>query len=132
MPATDDTAVEPPRLFVYGTLQPDRLRWPLLEPYAIGHRPTTVRGTLYDSGNGWPVVDFAAGDHDVPGVLVDLDPESLDDALTLLDHVEGAVNDLLRRIVVTTRDGTAAWAYHWPRATAGMRRIDRWDPVEER
>jgi gamma-glutamylcyclotransferase (GGCT)/AIG2-like uncharacterized protein YtfP len=132
MPATDPTAVAPPRLFVYGTLQPDRLRWPLLEPYATGHRPATVPGTLYDSGNGWPVVDFAARDHDVPGVLVDLDPGSLDEALGLLDHVEGTVTDLLRRIVVTTRDGLSAWAYHWPGATSGMRRIDRWDPTDER
>ncbi len=132
MPGTNQTAVAPPRLFVYGTLQPDRLRWPLLEPYATGHRPVTVPGTLYDSGNGWPVVDFAARDHDVPGVLVDLDPCSLDEALSLLDHVEGTVTDLLRRVVVTTRDGLAAWAYHWPGATSGMRRIGRWDPTEER
>jgi gamma-glutamylcyclotransferase (GGCT)/AIG2-like uncharacterized protein YtfP len=132
VPASDQPTVEPPRLFVYGTLQPGRLRWPLLEPYAHGHRPAIVPGTLYDSGNGWPVVDFATRDHLVPGVLVDLDVESLADALNLLDHVEGTVLDLLRRIVVTTRDGVAAWAYHWPGATTGMRRIDRWDAIDER
>jgi hypothetical protein len=40
--------VEPPRLFVYGTLQPGRLRWPALAPYAAGHRPAAVPGRLYD------------------------------------------------------------------------------------
>jgi gamma-glutamylcyclotransferase (GGCT)/AIG2-like uncharacterized protein YtfP len=129
---TDHAVVEPPRLFVYGTLQPNRLRWPLLEPYATGHRPATVPGTLYDSGHGWPVVDFADRDHDVPGLLVDLDPDSLDDALALLDHVEGTVTDLIRRIVVTTSDDVAAWSYHWCGSTAGMRRIARWDATDER
>ena len=36
--------VDPPRLFVYGTLQPGRLRWPFLEPFAGGHRPADVVG----------------------------------------------------------------------------------------
>jgi gamma-glutamylcyclotransferase (GGCT)/AIG2-like uncharacterized protein YtfP len=91
-----------------------------------------VPGTLYDSGNGWPVADFADRGHDVPGALVDLDPADLDDALALLDVIEGTVAGLLRRIVVTTRDGVSAWSYHWPGSTAGMRRIERWDAVDER
>jgi gamma-glutamylcyclotransferase (GGCT)/AIG2-like uncharacterized protein YtfP len=129
---TEDTVVQPPRLFVYGTLQPGRLRWPLLEPFATRHRAATVRGTLYDSGDGWPVVDFEADDHDVPGVLVDLDAERLDDALALLDRIEGVVTDLLRRVVVTTTDGASAWSYHWPGSTVGMRRIARWEGIGER
>jgi gamma-glutamylcyclotransferase (GGCT)/AIG2-like uncharacterized protein YtfP len=125
-------AVDPPRLFVYGTLQPGRLRWPLLEPFVLASAPATVPGVLYDSGNGWPVA-VLDGDPtgDVPGVLVDLDPDRLEDALDLLDRIEGVVTDLLRRVVVTTTEATAAWAYHWPGTTAGMRRIARWDaPVE--
>jgi gamma-glutamylcyclotransferase (GGCT)/AIG2-like uncharacterized protein YtfP len=121
----------PPRLFVYGTLQPDRLRWPLLEPFATGHRPATVPGALYDSGNGWPVADFADRYHDVPGALVDLDPATLDDAFALLDDIEGTVAGLLQRIVVTTTDGVEAWSYHWPGPTIAMRRVARWDAVEE-
>jgi gamma-glutamylcyclotransferase (GGCT)/AIG2-like uncharacterized protein YtfP len=124
--------VDPPRLFVYGTLQPGRLRWPLLEPFAIGSAPASVPGTLYDSGNGWPLAVFAADPPGVvPGMLVDLDPDRLDDALDLLDRIEGVVTDLLRRVVVTTTEATAAWAYDWPGPTAGMRRIERWDaPIE--
>jgi gamma-glutamylcyclotransferase (GGCT)/AIG2-like uncharacterized protein YtfP len=125
-------SVDPPRLFVYGTLQPGRLRWPLLEPFAIGSVAASVPGVLYDSGNGWPLAVFG-GDPpgEVPGVLVDLDPDRLGDALDLLDRIEGAVTDLLRRVVVTTTAEATAWAYHWPATTAGMRRITRWDaPVE--
>ena len=51
--------VEPPCLFVYGTLQPGHLRWPFLEPFAIGHGPADVYGQLFDSGDGWPVAGSA-------------------------------------------------------------------------
>jgi gamma-glutamylcyclotransferase (GGCT)/AIG2-like uncharacterized protein YtfP len=125
-------AVESPRLFVYGTLQPGRLRWPLLEPFAVGSTPACVPGVLYDSGHGWPVAVFD-GDPtgDVPGVLVDLDPDRLERALDLLDRIEGVVTGVLRRVLVTTTEQAVAWAYHWPASTDGMRRIDRWDaPVE--
>jgi gamma-glutamylcyclotransferase (GGCT)/AIG2-like uncharacterized protein YtfP len=126
-------AVEPRRLFVYGTLQPGRLRWPVLAPFTVGTRPASVPGVLYDSGYGWPVAVFDEhAPSEVPGVLVDLDPHRLDDALELLDEVEGVVTDLLRRIVVTTTGQLAAWAYHWPATTTGMRRIARWDPPIER
>jgi gamma-glutamylcyclotransferase (GGCT)/AIG2-like uncharacterized protein YtfP len=130
---TDDcSAVVPPRLFVYGTLQPGRLRWPVLAPFATGHRSASVPGTLHDTGSGWPVAVFDDGDGDVPGVLVELDPDQLDAALALLDRIEGTVAGLLVRVVVTTTDGATAWAYHWPSATAGMRPISRWDSVDER
>ena len=55
---TCEWRIEPPRLFVYGTLQPGRLRWPFLEPFALAHRPATVAGRLYDSGKGWPAAVF--------------------------------------------------------------------------
>jgi gamma-glutamylcyclotransferase (GGCT)/AIG2-like uncharacterized protein YtfP len=125
--------VDPPRLFVYGTLQPGRLRWPLLASFALSSTPASVPGVLYDSGNGWPVAVFA-GDPtgDVPGVLVDLDLDRLADALDLLDRIEGVVTGILRRVVVTTTEQAVAWAYHWPASTDGMHRIDRWDATVER
>lgn len=132
MAASDHPAVVPPRLFVYGTLQPGRLRWPVLAPFATGHRSASVAGTLHDTGHGWPVAVFHPGDGDVPGVLVDLDPGRLDDTLALLDRIEGTVAGLLVRVVVTTTDGATAWAYHWPSTTAGMRRISGWESVDER
>lgn len=111
---------------MYGTLMPGRLRWPILEPFATRHRDAHVRGTIYDSGAGWPVAVFADGDADVPGVLVELDPARLAEALAILDEVEGTASDTLRRIVVTTTDGTDAWAYHHPSSVDRFTRIDAW------
>ena len=120
------------RLFVYGTLQPDHLRWPFLAPFALGRRTAEVSGTIYDTGHGWPVAVFGPSAHTVPGTLVDLDPERLHEALAVLDDVEATATDLLRRIAVTTTDGLRAWTYHCDRPTDGMARIERWDGRDER
>ena len=71
----DDLSACSRHLFVYGTLMPGRLRWPILAPFARGHRPGVATGALYDSGNGWPVAVFGEGG-EVPGVLVELDAGS--------------------------------------------------------
>ena len=110
-------------LFVYGTLMPGRLRWPILAPFAQGHRPADVDGRLYDSGNGWPVAVFGTGGV-VPGVLVDLLPERLDEALPILDAVEDTATDTLRRIIVTTLDGAAGMGVP-PRPRHGRLRAHR-------
>jgi gamma-glutamylcyclotransferase (GGCT)/AIG2-like uncharacterized protein YtfP len=123
---------EPPTwLFVYGTLMPERLRWPILAPFARSHRPAAASGRLYDSGRGWPVAVFG-GDEVIPGVLVELDPERVEEALPILDEVEGTATDSLRRIEVTTLDGTLAWTYHHAHTTAGLVRIERWEGRAER
>lgn len=124
--------VDLPRLFVYGTLQPGRLRWPFLAPHAREHRPADVPGRLYDSGYGWPVATFEAGADLVPGTLVDLDPARVEEALTILDAVEATATDLLVRITVATTDGTPAWAYHCVAPEPGMVPIRRWDVTDER
>jgi gamma-glutamylcyclotransferase (GGCT)/AIG2-like uncharacterized protein YtfP len=122
-----------PRLFAYGTLQPGRLRWPFLEPFAAGHRAAAVPGRLYDSGYGWPVATFDADEADVvPGTLVELDVARADEALDVLDEVEATATDLLVRIAVTTTDATPAWTYHCPSPEPGMVRIARWDRLDER
>jgi gamma-glutamylcyclotransferase (GGCT)/AIG2-like uncharacterized protein YtfP len=125
--------VEPPRLFVYGTLQPGHLRWPFLEPFATRHQPAEVHGELFDSGYGWPVARFGTSVVDrVPGTLVDLDPERSDEALAVMDDVEATATDLLVRIAVTTVDGRAAWTYHCTQPEPGMLRIARWTSTDER
>ncbi|MBA3289376.1 MAG: gamma-glutamylcyclotransferase [Acidimicrobiia bacterium] len=119
-------------LFVYGTLQPGRLRWPFLAPYVVGAaRPATVPGALYDTGGGWPIAVFGAAGA-VPGTLVRLDPNRLGEALTVLDEIEVTATASLRRIVVTTTDGESAWAYHWVDAVDGFVPIDRWTSRDER
>ncbi len=122
-------------LFVYGTLMPDRLRWPILAAFARAHRPAEVAGRLYDSGNGWPVAVFggAGAIHDViPGVLVELEPMLVDEALAILDEIEDTATDTLRRIEVTTVDGVPAWAYHHAHSTERFVRIERWADQAER
>ena len=120
------TQPDPPRLFVYGTLMPGRLRWPILERFAVEYRDARVPGTIYDSGEGWPVAVFGDGAGEVPGIVVDLDPGSLAEALPILDDVEDTATDKLRRIVITTVDGDAAWAYHHPWSVDGLARIAAW------
>jgi gamma-glutamylcyclotransferase (GGCT)/AIG2-like uncharacterized protein YtfP len=100
-------------LFVYGTLRPGQQRWPFLEPFVVdeGHDESVV-GALYNTGNGYPAARF-----DRPGTIhgrvYPLNLDRLDEALVLLDEVEGAVVDLFRRVAVTTSAGLDAWAYEY-------------------
>lgn len=125
-------AGEPTALFAYGTLQPGRLRWPFLAPFAVGHRSdAVVAGTLYDTGWGWPLASFGEGPG-VPGTLIELDPTRLPEALAELDEVEATATDLLVRIVVATNDGAAAWAYHADVIPPTATPITIWAATDER
>jgi len=100
-------------LFVYGTLRPGQQRWPFLEPFVIdeGHDESVV-GTLYDTGNGYPAAKFDRPGK-IFGTVYPLKLDRLDEALELLDEVEGAVIDLFRRVAITTSTGIDAWAYEY-------------------
>lgn len=100
-------------LFVYGTLRPGQQRWPFLAPFVIDEgRDDAASGALYDTGNDYPAARF-----DRPGMIhgrvYSLHPDRLDEALQLLDEVEGAVVDLFRRVHITTSTGSEAWAYEY-------------------
>jgi gamma-glutamylcyclotransferase (GGCT)/AIG2-like uncharacterized protein YtfP len=115
------------RVFVYGTLLPGEERWPLLAPFAVAWEAASVRGALFDTGYGYPaLVLVLEGDTvgEVPGVVVELDPERVDAAVRLLDRIEGA-GHLYRRVEVRTRVGPA-FTYEWLGGTDGMARIARW------
>ncbi len=105
-------------LFVYGTLRPGQQRWRFLAPFVTdeGH-DDSVSGALYDTGNGYPAARF---DHDgrIHGRVYSLRTDRLDEALRLLDEVEGAVVDLFRRVAITTSTGVEAWAYQYCGETA--------------
>jgi gamma-glutamylcyclotransferase (GGCT)/AIG2-like uncharacterized protein YtfP len=130
-PEADDDA-RPAALFVYGTLMPGRLRWPLLQPFVTGHQPAGVPGRLFDSGQGWPVatLDDRTVASVVPGILVALDRQRLEACLELIDDVEDTATDELRRLCVTTTAGDVAWAYHFTRPVDGLAAIERWDVVD--
>ena len=80
---------------------------------------------LYDSGNGWPVAVFGE-EGVIPGFVVELEAAQIDEALPVIDEVEDTATDLLRRIEITTVDGTPAWAYHYPHGVDRLERIERW------
>lgn len=126
------------RLFVYGTLRPGDVRWPLLEPFVDGGgQPDHVRGWLYDTGLGYPAAIFHGTGHPAAPTVASassLTPADVDAdadativigrtftlvetssrrALEVLDHEEDTVDGLYRRVEVTTGNGVAAWAYEY-------------------
>jgi gamma-glutamylcyclotransferase (GGCT)/AIG2-like uncharacterized protein YtfP len=122
----------PAAVFVYGTLMPGRLRWPLLELHAVGHRDAAVRGHLFDTGRGWPAALFDDSATVVPGVLVDLRDAVLDELLAELDLVEGVDQGHYERVLVTTIDGALAWAWSTLQDTSLYTPIDAWTTLDER
>ena len=127
------SAGEPAAVFVYGTLMPGRLRWPLIELQATTHRRAAVPGRLFDTGQGWPAALFDAdAATTVPGVLVELRPEWLADLLAELDLVEGVDTGHYERVLVTSTDGDGAWAWSTLQDTSGFTPIDAWTTLDER
>ena len=119
-------------VFVYGTLKPGHVRWPALAPFGGASAAGWAAGLLFDSGYGWPAAVFdPEATARVPGVVVSLRPDSLDEALATLDDIEGVAGGLFERIVIEV-DDQPCWAYHWPGSTAGFRRIARWPPEVQR
>ena len=121
----------PTTLFVYGTLMPGHLRWPMLAPHATASRSTSVAGRLYDSGHGWPVarlIDDGLGPDDVvPGWAVELRADGLDALLRVLDEMEGVDRGLYDRVVVRLADGADAWAYSMGTEVRTLPRIAAWE-----
>ena len=100
-------------LFVYGTLRPGQQRWPFLAPFVTDEgTDISVAGALYDTGHGYPAARFDR-DGVIHGRVYPLRVERLDECLELLDEVEGAVQDLFRRVSITTSEGLEAWAYEY-------------------
>lgn len=98
-------------LFVYGTLRYGDVRWSFLEPFVIdGGIDDSVRGTLFDTGLGYPAAVFD-GSGAIIGRTYRLVAHRLDDALRVLDAEEDTVLGLYRRVEVTTGRGIRAWAY---------------------
>jgi gamma-glutamylcyclotransferase (GGCT)/AIG2-like uncharacterized protein YtfP len=103
-------------LFVYGTLAPGEVSWPLLAPHVVESRPNAVPGVLYDTRRGYPGAVFGPGTELVHGWSCTLtDPPG--EALEMLDAFEG---DEYERIIVRCCDGTEALTYHWIATLDGL------------
>ena len=105
-----------------------------MEPFAVRTNPeskASASGQLFDTGYGWPAAVFGVGASDVvPGVVVTVDPECVDKALTTLDAVEGVGSGLFRRALIEVQ-GHPCWAYQWAGPTSNFRRIALWPPANE-
>ena len=124
----------PPRhLFVYGTLMTGHCRWPVLEPFVEGGETGAVRsevtGRLYDTGRDYPAARF-----DQPGLIhgqvFALRSARADEALGVIDRVEGGVEGAYHRIEVRTSEGLSVWAYQFGGSTEGLVDLNgRWTGV---
>jgi len=100
-------------LFVYGTLQPGDVRWPILEPFVAGVGiADSVGGRVYDTGRGYPAACFDE-EGTIVGRTYPLRPDRLDEALAVIDEEESSVEGGYVRVAVTTAAGTRAWAYQY-------------------
>lgn len=98
-------------LFVYGTLRPGDVRWPLLERYVDDDgTDDTAPGHVFDTGLDYPAAVFG-GDGRIRGRLYRLNATLLDEGLAALDEEEDTVAGLYRRVRITTGSGVEAWAY---------------------
>ena len=107
-------------VFVYGTLMPGHLRWPAIEPFVAQQTLAAVPGRLYDTGFGYPGAVFA-GDGQIEGWLLRLQPGQRGRAISVLDRIEG---NQYGPITVTTVDGVNALSYEWAGPVDGMRDLE--------
>jgi gamma-glutamylcyclotransferase (GGCT)/AIG2-like uncharacterized protein YtfP len=127
---------EPEWLFVYGTLMPGHLRWPMLRSAVGSAAPAAVAGRLFDTGLGYPAAVFP-GDDARDGAETDdlvsgweLRLTRSEPTLAMLDRVEGPG---YRRVVCTTTADRDVFTYEWIGPTAGLHRLVRpWSTDQER
>jgi gamma-glutamylcyclotransferase (GGCT)/AIG2-like uncharacterized protein YtfP len=105
-------------LFAYGTLLPGDERWHFLQPFVTDEGTVDrAAGQLFDTGEGYPAAMFVLDGTpptDVPiihGRVFTIVDTRRDEALRVLDEVEGAVAGDYRRVEIVTNAGCRAWAY---------------------
>ena len=112
--------------FVYGTLKRGQSNYPLIAPYVRAVEPAATCGLLFDHG---PFPALVAGEGDVLGELVTIDPAGLDEALAIVDRLEDFRPDdpagsmYLRRVVAVETHGgvrARAYCYFYNRDPAGL------------
>ena len=116
------------RVFVYGTLLPGGVRWPVIGPYVHTVTPAMVPGVLYDTGQGYPGAHFTDGATTrIDGSVLELHAPMLLDALDLLDEIEGVDEGLFERVVVRPEAQAEAWSYSYTRSVDGLAPVSgRW------
>jgi gamma-glutamylcyclotransferase (GGCT)/AIG2-like uncharacterized protein YtfP len=98
-------------VFVYGTLRPGDVRWHFLRPFVVDEGwPDTTSGELFDTGFDYPAAVFNDRGT-IHGHTFSLLTASAEQALRVLDEVEGIVDGDYSRVIVRTARGVDAWAY---------------------
>jgi gamma-glutamylcyclotransferase (GGCT)/AIG2-like uncharacterized protein YtfP len=97
-------------VFVYGTLRRGDVRWHFLQPFVAGGTTDTVDGIIFDTGFDYPGAVFGEPGT-IHGETFELRDDTVDQALAVLDEVEGVVDGDYARVEVTTGRGYRAWAY---------------------
>lgn len=108
-------------LFVYGTLMPGHLRWPLVERYVRHVEPAVVKGRLFDTGHDFPAARFDDGGQ-IEGYLLTFADKHRERAWRTVDRIEG---DLYVRVDVVTLAGDRARSYAWAGPTDDLTPIGR-------
>jgi gamma-glutamylcyclotransferase (GGCT)/AIG2-like uncharacterized protein YtfP len=104
-------SIQPSYLFVYGTLRPGDVRWPLLQRFVADEGVhDTAPGQVFDTGLDYPAAVFGTGGT-IIGRTYLLRDDLLDEALAILDEEEDTVAGLYRRVEIVTGNGKVAWAY---------------------
>ncbi|HAF67590.1 MAG TPA: hypothetical protein DCX77_07970 [Acidimicrobiaceae bacterium] len=107
------------QVFCYGTLLPGQERWRFLAPFVLAQEPDRVTGRLYDTGLGYPAAFFDRVGV-IHGVRFRLDPDRLEEAFSLLDEIEGAVDGMYHRVTVATGMGEQVYAYQYGGEGSGL------------
>ena len=98
-------------VFVYGTLRPGDVRWHHLAPFVVDDgMADSVPGRLFDTGLDYPAALFGPNGT-VIGHTCALLAASVEQALAVLDDIEGVVEGEYSRVTVRTELGIDAWAY---------------------
>ncbi len=108
--------------FVYGTLKPDGLYWGRVSSLVSYWEPSKVKGSLYDTGLGYPAALFE-GDDEIEGMLLYVAIPNAAQVTAIMDEIEEEGLEYRRREVVTL-EGVRAWAYEWALDTEQLRPID--------
>jgi Uncharacterized conserved protein len=103
------------RVFVYGTLQTDECNYEFIRPYVVSAAPAVTHGWLFDLGV-YPAAVEGCGK--IFGQLLELDKKHIEQALAVMDQLEGVdpadpSRGLYERIMTTavTEDGSEVSCY---------------------
>ena len=91
-------------VFVYGTLQPDEVRWFAMEGRLVDHEGAHdhVRGRVWDTGLEYPALTLDSDEHLVPGRVLHLLPQTaVETWLHLVDVEQSADGDYVPTVLVT-------------------------------